>query len=111
MLGRKRAFALICVAMLASGPVFAAEWIDTTKLPRLPDSKEIYVNPSTTQFTVPVSVPLAAEATVKLLTEAGWQHYGRPFSASAANDNMAILEFKKGRDGLSVFINVAPAQG
>jgi hypothetical protein len=111
MLGRKRAFALIGLAMLASGPSFAAEWIDTTKLPRLPDSKEIYVNPATTQFTVPVSVPLAAEGTVRLLTDAGWQQYGRPFSAQASNPNMAILQFKKGRDGLSVFINVAPAQG
>ncbi len=111
MLGRKRAFALICLAVLASSSAFAAEWIDTTKLPRLPGSTDIFVNPSTTQFTVPVSVPLAAEATVRLLTEAGWQQYGRPFSGKIQDPNMAILEFKKGRDGLSVFINVAPAQG
>lgn len=104
--------ALVAVTEPITTPAMAADiTLDTSKLARLLGSKETYASPATTIFTSPDSVPSAADAAAKLLAADGWQRYEDPFSASAANPNLAIMTFKKDRQGLSVFVTLAPAQG
>lgn len=104
--------ALVAVTEPLTTPAMAADiTLDTSKLARLPGAKETYASPATTIFTSPDSVPAAADAAAKLLAADGWQRYEDPFSASAANPNLSIMTFKKERQGLSVFVTLAPAQG
>lgn len=82
---------------------------DTSGLPRLSGAKIIYESPSTTIMTVPGSVPEAADAATALLAQSGWVAYVAPATEVAKSDQNAILTFKKGKQGLSVFVSVAPA--
>ena len=92
-------------------PSAAADWIDTSRLPRVSGARDIYASAATTIFTSPDPVTQTAETAAKALAAAGWQQYGRPFSAKADNPTLQTMEFKKGPQALSVFITVAPAQG
>lgn len=92
-------------------PAAAEYTLDTSKLARVEGAKETYASPSTTIFTTPDSVAATAVAAAKLLAADGWQRYDDPFSASAENPNLSIMSFKKARQGLSVFVSLAPAQG
>jgi hypothetical protein len=95
-----------------SPPAAATEYtLDTSKLARVEGAKETYASPATTIFTVPDSVAATAVAAAKLLAADGWQHYEDPFSARAENPTLSIMTFKKDRQGLSVFVTLAPAQG
>ncbi|MEC9369158.1 MAG: hypothetical protein VX871_10765 [Pseudomonadota bacterium] len=85
--------------------------LDTSQLPRVGDAKVIFSNPTTTIFTTTTSVQAAADATHKMLSDAGWQIYAAPFTATAANPETSIATFKKGPLGLTVFIGIAPGQG
>ena len=115
MLGTKRGlvFAALCFAMLAGGclSATAAEWIDTSRLPRVTGAKDVYGSAATTIFTSPDSVAQTAEAASKALGAGGWQAYGPAFAQQAKNPDRQILSFKKGPQALSVFITIAPAQG
>ena len=95
----------------ASAPAAADYTLDTSKLARVEGAKETYASPATTIFTAPDSVAATAVAAAKLLAADGWQHYEDPFSASAKTPDLSIMTFKKGRQGLSVFVTLAPAQG
>ena len=115
MLGAIRGsfFALICSTALAGGclTTAAAQPVDTTSLPRLPGSRVLYANPSTTNFTTPDTVAVTGELITRALTADGWQKYGPAFAAVAQNPTLQILSFKRGPQALSAFIAVAPAQG
>lgn len=109
--------AVATVALLAAngGPpprAHAADiTLDTSKLARVAGAKETYASPATTIFTSPDSVPATAAAAAKLLAADGWQRYEDPFSTPAQVPTLAMMTFKKGRQGLSVFVTLAPAQG
>jgi hypothetical protein len=95
-----------------STPAVATDYtLDTSKLARVEGAKETYASPSTTIFTTPDSVVATAAAAAKLLAADGWQRYEDPFSASANAPNLSMMAFKKDRQGLTVFITLAPAQG
>ncbi len=88
----------------------ADETLDTSKLPRVSGTKDIFASPSSTIFTAPGAVAEAAEGTVAALTAAGWQPYAPAFGEQVKTPTMAIATLKKGAVGLSVFVTVAPAQ-
>lgn len=93
------------------GPAAAADELDTRRLPRIAGAKEIYASALTTIFVSPDGVAKTADATAAGLAQAGWQRYEAPFSSKADTPNMVIVNFKKGAQGLNVFITLAPAQG
>lgn len=104
-------FAIVGMAMLLPAPsVRADEALDTSKLPRVSGGKEIYASPLSTIFTAPSSVADTAAETLKVLSSDGWQQYGRISASEQANPDMVLASLKKGAQGLSVFINAAPAQ-
>jgi len=105
------AFALAgAAALLQPSSGWADEALDTSKLPRVTGTKEIYASPLSTIFTAPTSVADTAAETLKALSADGWQQYGRVSASDPANADMVLASLKKGAQGLSVFINVAPAQ-
>ncbi|MCB1503924.1 MAG: hypothetical protein KDJ47_03015 [Hyphomicrobiaceae bacterium] len=95
---------------LTATPAVAQDAIDTTKIVRLPNSKELFAFPQSTSFTTSLSVPEALTALSTLLVADSWQPYERAFSSSATNEELAIVQFKKDRQLLSVMVNKAPAQ-
>jgi hypothetical protein len=106
-----RAFISLTAAVAFSlSPASADETLDTSKLPRVEGTKDIFASPPSTIFTAPQPVAETADGTVKALTGAGWQQYAPAFAEQAKIPNMFLASFKKGPVGLSVFINVAPAQ-
>jgi len=106
-----RSFVLSAFAFLAGiSGASADETLDTSKLPRVSGTKDIFASPSSTIFTSPGAVPEAAEGTVAALTAAGWQPYAPAFGEQVKTPTMAIATLKKGSVGLSVFVTVAPAQ-
>jgi len=110
---RATMLAAVCVAALlgAAGGAHAQNYIDTTRLPRAEGTRDVFVNPASTIFVTPGTVAEAAEVYRKMLADAGWQQYNRPFSSNPVDLPSRILEFKKGTQALSVHIVKAPAQG
>jgi hypothetical protein len=110
---RGSVFAFLCFAVFANGspaPAMAQD-LDTGALPRMTGAKQVYASPQHTIFTSPDPLPKTTEFVRNALAAQGWQEYGRPFTSKAQNPNAEILEFKRGPQGLSTFISVAPAQG
>ena len=105
---------VVCTLLLTASfgaPASADEAaLDTSKLPRVAGTTDIYASPSSTIFTTPDPVAETAEATAKVLSDAGWQRYAPPFAEEMKSPTMSLASFKKGAQGLSVFINIAPAQ-
>ena len=97
------AFALFVGLPAAS----ADETLDTSKLPRVSGTKDIFTSAPSTIFTAPGAVAETADGTVAALTAAGWLQYTPAF---AEQIKTALATLKKGAVGLSVFITVAPAQ-
>lgn len=106
---RTSVFAFICFGLTA-GTAIAQEPLDTSKLPRSPGAREIFASVPTTIYATPDSVSLTAEAVRHALAGKGWQQFSPRTSSQAASDQLQIANFKKGGQGLNVFINVAPAQ-
>ena len=92
-------------------PQWFAEMLDASKLPRMAGAQELFASKSTTMLVVRDNVPDAAAATRALLAADGWQQDDSPSAQSAKSDTLAIMNFRKGAQGLNVFIAVAPAQG
>ena len=105
--------AMGCTALILGTlvePANAQQTVDTSLLPRLPGTKDIYASPATTIFTTTAPVPATAELVAKTLAAKGWQQYVLPYADVATSPNLAILRFKKGALGLQVMVTVAPAQ-
>jgi hypothetical protein len=100
------AFALFVGLPAAS----ADETLDTSKLPRVSGTKDIFTSAPSTIFTAPGAVTETADGTVAALTAAGWLQYTPAFAEQIKTPPMALATLKKGAVGLSVFITVAPAQ-
>ena len=103
-------FALIIAAPVSSAAAAAAEALDTSKLPRVTSSKEVYASPQSTIFTTMEPVAATAETVAKALVSGGWQQYVAPFTDMSGNPNLAAMKFKNAGQGLSVFVALAPAQ-
>jgi len=111
------------VAIAAGGTMWAQEALkpeaatsfadmpDASRLPRLAGARELFASKLTTSFVVRESVGEAAEATRALLAADGWQPHRARVAANALPDKLTIMNFRKGAQGLNVFITVAPAQG
>jgi hypothetical protein len=92
-------------------PQSLADMVDASRLPRMAGSQELFASKLTTSFVVRESVAEATEATRALLAADGWQPHRARISANALPDKLTIMNFRKGTQGLNVFITVAPAQG
>lgn len=108
--------AAVAAALAVSASTFAisarAETaLDTSALARIPGATETFASPATTIYTSPDTVAATVTAVASLLTADGWQPYSDPFGSKAENPNMEIMSLKKGKQGLSVFVTMAPAQG
>lgn len=102
---------IISVFVLSAGSrAFAQEAIDTTKIVRLPNSKELFAFPQSTSYTTPLSVPEALTAISTLLVNDKWQSYEQAFASQSTPPNLAIVNFKRAHELLSVMITPAPAQ-
>lgn len=104
--------ALLAASVHLATPLTAAEVaLDTSTLARVVGATETYASPATTIFTSSDTVPATAAAAAKLLAADGWLVYEDPFSSRAEIPNQRQMTLKKGRQGLSVLVTLAPAQG
>jgi hypothetical protein len=102
--------AAVCVAAMLGGyGTSAQDFIDTTDLPRAEGARVVRAHPASTSFVTPGTVEDAAEAHRKILADAGWQQYDQISAAHPMPTR--IMRFKKGTQGLSVFIMSSPTQG
>ena len=90
--------------------VHAETPLDTSALARTPGATETFASPATTLYTSPDTVAATATSVARILAAEGWQAYSDPFGSKAENPNMEMMSLKKGKQGLSVFVTVAPAQ-
>lgn len=93
-----------CNSDTAEGP------LDTSRLPRVSGAKEVYASAPTTIFTSPASIPQTADSVEKALKESGWQKFAAPNSGARENDQIRMMSLKRGMQGLSVSVMLAPAQ-
>jgi hypothetical protein len=85
--------------------------LDMRTLPRFADAEVIYEDKATTIYVTPAEVAAVADFSRRELGALGWLEYTQPNTTKADDPNMEQMTFKKDGQGLSVFINVAPAQG
>ena len=104
--------ALFFLAMVAdcSGSALGQEGLDTSRLPRLADSKIVYAAPSTTNFLTRDPVPQTAETVASALRAAGWQRHVPASAREVELPTLRSMTFKKGSLALSVFITPAATQ-
>lgn len=109
---RLRLFALVCAATfaMASESAFAAFAVDTSRLPRISGSREVYASPRSTSFITRESVTRAFELTSSELINDDWQPYDDPTAARTSDASIRTMSFKKEGRALSLFISVSPAQ-
>jgi len=108
---RLRVFALACVATLAvCNSAFGAFSVDTSRLPRISGSRELYASPGSTSFITRESVARAFELTASALIEDDWQPYDDPFTARTSDSSARSMSFKKEGRALSLVIATSPAQ-
>lgn len=108
--------ALACAGLAACGPATtstatAAETLDTSRLPRVAETKQLYASPFSTVYMTSQSVGHAAGAIAKTMTSGGWKRYVAPFSDYATGPDFQMMSFKKGPQAIEISITRAPAQG
>ena len=125
MLQEARGLALVCVVALVAGgaapvpreapnPDLARGFediLDASRLPRIAGAQELFASKSTTSFLVRESIAQATDATRTLLAAEGWQPHGAPVVSNGSRDIFAIMNLRKGSQGLNVFITVVPERG
>ena len=107
-----RLIALVCAATIAVGceSALAAFAVDTSRLPRIAGSHEVYASPASTSFITRESVTRAFELTASALIDDDWQPYDSPFAARTSDSNTRAMSFKKEGRALSLSITIAPSQ-
>jgi hypothetical protein len=119
---RQSVAALACLSVIAGSSASAqdgardapnpvAVMSDSSRLPRIAGSQQLFASEAMTMLVVRQPVAQAADATRALLAAQGWQQYVDPFSSSPQQPDHATLSFKNGPQLLVVSIGVAPAQG
>jgi hypothetical protein len=108
---RLRLLALVCVATIAVGceSALAAFAVDTSRLPRITGSREVYSSPASTNFITRESVARAFELTASALINDDWQPYDDP-STPRTSDASIRMSFKKEGRALQLVIATAPSQ-
>ena len=109
---RLRLFALVCAATIAvaSESAFAAFAVDTSRLPRISGSRELYASPKSTSFITRESVARAFELTAGELINDDWQPYSDPSAARTSDPNTRTMSFKKQGRALQLAVDIAPSQ-
>jgi len=109
---RVRLFALVCAATLAIGceSALAAFTIDTSRLPRITGSREVFASQKSTSFITRESVTRAFELTASELINDDWQPFDDPTAARTSDSNTRTMSFKKEGRALSLMIAVSPSQ-
>jgi hypothetical protein len=109
---RLRLFVLVCAAALVVGceTASAAFIVDTSRLPRISGSREVYASPTSTSFTTRETVTRAFELTASALINDDWQPYDDPAAARTSDDSVRSMSFKKDGRALSVLISATPSQ-
>lgn len=79
---------------------------DATNVPRYPGCTVVYESTAISIYATPDDVTTVGDATLELLTEAGWAG-----GATVKTADMQQLDLTKDGTALSVYIAVAPAQG
>ena len=103
---RLRLFALVCAAALVVGceTASAAFIVDTSRLPRISGSREVYASPPSTSFTTRETVTRALELTASALINDEWKPYEDPSAARTSEDSVSSMSFKKEGRALAVLI-------
>jgi hypothetical protein len=109
---RVRLFALVCAAALSIGceSAFGAFAVDTSRLPRITGSREIYASPKSTSFITRESVTRAFELTAGELINDDWQPFDDPTAARTSDANTRSMSFKKEGRALQLLIAISPSQ-
>jgi hypothetical protein len=91
----------------------AAEMVDTSTVPRLPDARLTSVRPAraSTEYLSPRPVAETARDVIALLAAAGWQAFTDPFSVRQTGPNVSIHTLKRDRQLLDVTITAHAADG
>ena len=87
----------------------AQVYVDTTDLPRAAGTHLTLAHPASTSFITPGTVAEAGETYRKILVDAGWQQYDQ--LAASDPTPTRIMRFRKGVQGLSVFVIREPRHG
>jgi hypothetical protein len=103
------AFGCLALATFAL-PASARDGVDTTTLPRVEGARELYAHPASTSFVTADAVPETADRVRDALLALGWKPYSDPFADYASTDRFRVMQFKQGRQSLSVSVATAPAQ-
>lgn len=103
---RLRLLALVCIAALAVGceSASAAFSVDTSRLPRISGSRELFASQASTSFTTRESVARACELTASALINDDWQPYADPAAPRTSDNTVRSMTFKKEGRALSVVI-------
>ncbi len=109
---RVRLFALVCAATLAIGceSALAAFVVDTSRLPRITGSREVFASQKSTNFITRESVTRAFELTATELINDDWQPFDDPTAARTSDANTRAMSFKKEGRALSLLITVSASQ-
>lgn len=109
---RLRLLALVCATALGLGceTASAAFAVDTSRLPRISGSREVYASPGSTSFVTRESVTRAFEFTASALINDDWQPYEDATAARTSDASVRTLSFKKDGRALSVLIATVPSQ-
>ena len=94
---RVRLFALVCAAALSIGceSALAAFAVDTSRLPRITGSREVFASQKSTSFITRESVTRAFELTAGELINDDWQPFDDPTAARTSDSNTRTMSFKK----------------
>ncbi|MFM9961676.1 MAG: hypothetical protein ACKV2Q_10670 [Planctomycetaceae bacterium] len=74
------------------------------KLPVVKGAKTVFANEATASYSVTMKPPAAAEATRKLLLEAGWE----PFGSHLNPPDSEVLSFKQNAIRLQAYVGMSP---
>jgi hypothetical protein len=109
---RVRLFALVCAAALSIGceSAFGAFAVDTSRLPRITGSREIFASPKSTSFITREPVTRAFELTTGELINDDWQPFDDPTAARTSDPNTRSMSFKKEGRALQLVIAISPSQ-
>ncbi len=81
--------------------------VSLKSLPVIKGATSTFINEATAVYSIDMKVQDAADKTLKLLLDAGWQPYGY----NDVSPELKQFQVKKNAIQISVMVNVAPAQG
>lgn len=108
---RLRLLALVCAAAftVACDSALASFAVDTSRLPRISGSREVYASQASTSFITRESIGRAFELTATALINDDWQPYEDP-STPRTSDTSIRMSFKKEGRALTLVIAPSPSQ-